>query len=195
MQLSVVQRKILIIMVVLGLVTVYSTYVLIASTVQYTKIIETEANLSLEMIDMEVEGDPEDIIFLTSTVKISNQGSTPIVIYQIQYEVHLNTVSRFRDSWVGNKGGFLYREGGNLWIEPGETITYRMSPLEHNVSRVSNSIVLENSREEEPVWNWIVINMAANLYMPEMESDNWSYHTRLHFQPQIFSVDISGVEG
>ncbi len=191
MEFSATKQKVIILLVALTLVTGYASYVLVANTVHYTKLIETEANLSMKMVDMEVQGDPEDIIYLTSTVRIWNNGSTPVIIYQIHYEVHLNEISRLGDSWVGSKGGFLYRDGENIRLEPGESITYRMTPFEHNVSRFTGSPVLKNSQQEDPVWNWIVINFAANLYMPEMDHDRWSYHTRLHFQPHVFNADIS----
>ncbi len=191
MKLSETQKKVLIIMVALTIVSGYSTYILVANAVQYTKIIETEAQLSMEMVDIEVEGDPEDIVYFTSTVRIWNNGSTPVIIYQIQYELHLNEVSPLRDSWVGSKGGYLYREGENIHLEPGESITYRMTPLEHNVSQFGDSIILRNSQQDEPMWNWIITNFAVNMYMPEFDSGRWAYHTRLRFQHHVFNREIT----
>ncbi len=187
------QKKVLILLIVLSIFTCYSSYVLVSNTAQYTKIIETEAHLNMQMIDFEVEGDPEDIIYLTPTVRIWNNGSTPVIIYQIQFEVHLNEVSPFGDSWVGSKGGYLYMDGDNIRLEPGESTTYRMTPFVHNVSHFEGSIVLINSQQDDPVWNWIVINLAANLYMPEFDSGRWGYHTRLRYQPYIFNTDV--IEG
>lgn len=168
----------------------YSAYVVIANTNQYSKILETETNFKLKIDDMNIENSPNNIVYFNTTMSAWNNGSTTLVIYQIQYSIYLNKVSA-RD-WVDSEGGFLYQGIGNIRLEPGESITFEMEPLTHDLTEVGgDSPIIRNVNSENPKWNWIVTSCYVNVFFPEMKAeDREGYHTRLTYGSVFFVKEI-----
>lgn len=184
-------KKFTTLFVILTLLFAYSTYVIAANTNQYAKILDTRANFDLKIDDMEIEKGPDNIVYFNTTMSAWNNGSTPLVIYQIQYSIYLNSVNS--KNWVDSEGGFLYQGIGNIRLEPDESRTFAKEPIEHNLTKKGlESPISRNLDREDARWNWIVTSCHVKIFLPKMDAEDGAYDTREPFDSALFIQEIGG---
>ncbi|MGM0509860.1 MAG: hypothetical protein ACQESD_01865 [Thermoplasmatota archaeon] len=191
-------KKIITLFIILIVIASIFSYNLIVNTIQYTKILETEANFDLKITEFDVDdnivevedGEWEGKVWFNTSVKVWNNGSTPITVNQIWFDIYLNEVNP--KSYVSSKGSKLYMVQGVIQLKPGESVTYDLEPATANIS--DHYYIQNNLNKNNPSWNWIVVGGKAKMIFPEFSEEDWEYESSINFGSAFFMRRLE-VEG
>ena len=183
-------KKIITLFIILIVIASIFSYNLITNTVQYTKILETEANFDLKITEFDVDdnivevgdGEWEGTVWFNTSIKVWNNGSTPITVNQIWFDIYLNEVNP--KSYVSSKGSKLYMVQGVIKLKPGESVTYDLEPATANIS--DHYYIQNNLNKNNPTWNWIVVSGKAKMLFPEFSDEDWEYESSINFGSAFF---------
>lgn len=182
-------KKILTLFAILIIIASIFSFHLSVNTIQYTKILETEANFDLKIVDFDTShniekddsGDWKGLLSINTTMKVWNNGSTPITVNQIWFDIYLNEVDS--KNYMSSKGSKLRLVNGTIDLEPGESRVYDLDPATVNVT--DNYYLQKNIEKENPTWNWIIFGGKAKLNFDEFEEEDWSYSSRASFESSV----------
>ncbi len=191
-------KKIITLFIILIIVASILSYNLMINTVQYTKILETEANFDMKITNFDVGNDIVEVddggwegnVWINTSVKVWNNGTTPITVNQIWFDIYLNEVGP--KSYISSKGSKLYMVSGVIRLKPGESATYDLEPAMANIT--DHYYFQNNLNKNNPTWNWIVVGGKANMIFPEFSDDDWEYESSVSFGSSFFmrSLEVKG---
>ncbi len=205
------KRKIIVLTAVYIIIGLICTGYMAYNTNTYSKILETESHFNYVISDVDMEhniaynnsGELKGFLWINTTIKLWNNGSLPIEVYNIQFKVFLNGYSW--SNYIGSKGPLLYQLDGNIVLEPGESKTYELPPLEHNISEIIHHPDWQNPTtypsplfetfEKGGPWNFLFVDKRARFFYPEFRDEGWARTSNVSVAGEMIYYPLEQPEG
>lgn len=205
------KKEIIILTVVYIIIGLVSASFMAYNTNTYSKILDTEANFNFVISDVNMEhnigynetGELKGNLWINTTITLWNNGSLAIEVFNVQFKVFLNGYSW--SNYIGSKGPLLYQLDGNIVLEPGESKTYELPPLEHNISEIIHHPDWQNPTtypsplfetfENGGPWNFFFLDKRGRFFYPKFQEEGWSRQSDVSVPSEAIYYPLEAPQG